>query len=63
MELNAKEDRCMREALAFVKDVANKYSLREPFTKAPSDVGIASNGLVANVAYEKYRTCVADRSK
>lgn len=57
MESKPIDEKCMTEALNFIRSNAQKYSLRT--LGVGNDVGIASNVLIGNLAADRYRACEA----
>ena len=59
-ELTAAEQKCVKQSLEFIKATAEKYSLRRTFEiVGVSDETLASQVLIGNIAYDRYKGCVA----
>lgn len=56
--ITVKESRCLSESLAFIRETADRYSLRS-FTDMPTDEGVAANVLIGNIAHDRYKQCMA----
>ena len=59
-DLTDTEKKCLGEALDFIKQTADRYSLRQSVLEvSPTDRSVAASVLVGNIAHDKYAACVA----
>lgn len=61
-KIDAKEEECLELARQFIRENADKYSLRS-IVDAPTDAGVAANTLLGNIAHDKYKKCVSSPDK
>jgi hypothetical protein len=58
-ELNPIEQKCLTQAMDFIKATADKYSLRQSLEASASDQAGSMNALIGSIAHDKYVACVA----
>ncbi|HEY1612080.1 MAG TPA: hypothetical protein VGF97_00125 [Rhizomicrobium sp.] len=57
------EEKCLSDALALVKDTAEKYALRRPFDAYTTDQSVAGDVLIGDIAHDRYVACTASSKK